>query len=435
MNLNSGGGIIAAVVNPTAEGRLEYFDRAYLLWDGNGVITYFQSEPPPLEQMAHHEILLRENRVVLPGLIDLHTHLPQYEFAGIGTDELLPWLERYTYPQEARFCDDKLAEKASAAFFQSCLKNGTTTVVAYLAPFLPAAHTAFAAAEKANLRAYLGLTLMDRNVPATLVTSVAQAERNLVELLQHYHGKGKLQLVVTPRFAMSCSPDLLSLCGEFSRAHNLFLQTHISENPTEIAETLRLFPNCKSYAAVYDSHGCLHERTLLGHGIHLSEEEIALIRERAAVIVHCPLSNTFLGSGIMPYQRYRAQGLRLGLGSDVAAGYALSMLFEARQMVEVSKLLSRFSGKDERANMEQAIFQATLGNARALERPDLGSFALGKRADLIVIDDSLCDPLLGMARNAYHTLPERLSRIFYRGHPDMVREALVDGKVVFAAGS
>ncbi|MCX7633149.1 MAG: hypothetical protein N2Z22_07445, partial [Turneriella sp.] len=88
MNLNSGGGIIAAVVNPTAEGRLEYFDRAYLLWDGNGVITYFQSEPPPLEQMAHHEILLRENRVVLPGLIDLHTHLPQYEFAGIGTDEL-----------------------------------------------------------------------------------------------------------------------------------------------------------------------------------------------------------------------------------------------------------------------------------------------------------------------------------------------------------
>ncbi|GAB4430184.1 MAG: hypothetical protein OHK0011_12800 [Turneriella sp.] len=431
-SIASGGGIIAAFINPNAHGVLDYYPRACLLWNEAGVITYFGPEVPAPDKLAHHEILLREHDIVLPGLIDLHTHLPQYEFAAQGAAELLPWLERYTYPQEARFADEKIAAEQSANFFASCLQHGTTTVVAYLSSFVAAADIAFAEAENAGIRAYLGLTLMDRNVPEALITNTARAEREMLALIGKHHGRNRNEFVVTPRFAISCSEAMLRLCGEISRAHNTLLQTHISENTSEIEETLRLFPDAASYTDVYDRSGCLHERTLLGHGIHLDEAELSLIRKRGSVIVHCPVSNSFLGSGIMAYRRYQELNIRTGLGTDVAAGYSLSMISEARQMAEMSKLLSRFRGKDLRVSAEQAIHQATLGNALAIGRNDLGNFAPGKRADLAIIDDSYCDTLMTESANAYSTLTERLQRIVYRTHPDMVRETLVDGKVVFA---
>ncbi|MFZ5629113.1 MAG: guanine deaminase [Spirochaetota bacterium] len=431
-SVTSGGGIIAAFVNPNAQGSLDFYPRACLLWNEAGIITYFGADVPTPDRLAHHEILLREKEIVFPGFIDLHTHLPQYEFAGQGAAELLPWLERYTYPQESRFADEKIAAEQSANFFTSCLQHGTTTVVAYLSSFAPAADIAFAEAENAGIRAYLGLALMDRNVPAALATDASRAGREMRGLISRYHRKGKNEFVVTPRFAISCTPDLLELCGVLSREHGTLLQTHISENRAEIEETLRLFPGAKSYTEVYEKYGCLHERTLLGHGIHLDEAELSLIRERGSVIVHCPVSNNFLGSGIMAYRRYQELNVRTGLGTDVAAGYSLSMINEARQMAEMSKLLSHFRGEDLRVGAEQAIQQATLGNALAIGRNDLGNFAPGKRADLAVIDDSYCDTLLTESANAYSTLPERLQRIVYRTHPDMVRETLVDGKVVFA---
>jgi guanine deaminase len=427
----SGGGVIAAFINPNAQGGLDYYPRACLLWNEAGVITYFGPKVPPPEKLAHHRILLREHDLVLPGLIDLHTHLPQYEFAAQGAAELLPWLERYTYPQESRFADEKVAEEQSCNFFHSCLQCGTTTVVAYLSSFAPAAEIAFEAATAAGIRAYLGLTLMDRNAPAALTTTVARAEREMLALMEKHHGKGRNEFVVTPRFAISCSEQMLQLCGEMSRAHHTLLQTHISENKLEIEETLRLFPEALSYADVYDRFGCLHERTLLGHGIHLSEAELDLIAGRRSVIVHCPVSNNFLGSGIMPYKKYVERGIRTGLGSDVAAGYSLSMLNEARQMAEMSKLLSHFRGEDLRVSAERALYQATLGNALALGRDDLGCFEPGRRADLVVIDDSRCDTMLPPLTNHYALPAERLMRVLYRSTPDMVKETLIDGKEVF----
>ncbi len=427
----SGGGIIAAFINPNRQGGLDFYPRACLLWNAEGTITYFGAEVPAPDRLAHHEILLRENDLVFPGLIDLHTHLPQYEFASQGAAELLPWLERYTYPQESRFADTKVAEQQSSNFFRSCLQHGTTTVVAYLSSFAPAAEIAFAEAGESGIRAYLGLTLMDRNTPETLATTVAKAERDMLALIEKFHRKGRSEFVVTPRFAISCSQEMLALCGEISRAHGTLLQTHISENRSEIEETLRLFPGAKSYADVYDRFGCLHERSLLGHGIHLHEHELQLISDRQSVIVHCPVSNSFLGSGIMPYQVYAARGIRTGLGTDVAAGYSLSMLHEARQMTEMAKILSAFRGKDMRVSAERAVYQATLGNALALGRTDIGCFEPGRRADLVVIDDRSCDTMLRPLANHYTKPEERLMRVLYRGESRMVKETLVDGKAVF----
>ena len=440
MQPGKNGGLISAMINQTADGRLAYFDRACLLWDEKGKITYFSGEMPSVDRIAGHEVLLRENMIALPGLIDLHTHLPQYEFAGLGAEALLPWLEKYTFPQEARFADESVAQPQSLNFFQSCLSQGTTTVVAYLSSQRSAAEIAFAAAVSTGLRAYLGLTLMDRNVPAALLTTPKGAEKDMLALIDRYQGNGKTEFVVTPRFAISCTSALLALCGEVSRAHKTLLQTHISENLAEIEETLKFFPQAKSYSEVYDSHGCLHDRTLLGHGIHLGEAERKLIKERGSVVVHCPASNNFLGSGIMPYARWQAEGLRLGLGTDVAAGYSLSMLNETKQMTEMAKLREYFDTHGgvrsaAGASLETALYQATLGNAAAIGRGhELGSFAAGKRADIAVIDDAKCDTLEGEERNHYAALPERLARVIYRHHPEMVVTTLIDGEIVFARG-
>lgn len=420
------GGLIAAFINPTNSGTLSYYDRACLLWNEAGEIEYFSEKMPGPEDLQGYEIFVRDKMIALPGFIDLHTHLPQYEFSGQGAEALLPWLEKYTFPQEARFADGKIAGQQSENFFRSVLMAGTTTVVAYLSSFMPAAEIAFEVASHSGIRAYLGLTLMDRNVPSALLTDTKAAEKNMLSLIQKFHKQGKLEYVVTPRFAISCTAPLLQLCGEISRVHQTFLQTHISENIAEISETLRLFPGAESYAGVYERGGCLHSKTLLGHGIHLTDAERKLIRERESVVVHCPVSNNFLGSGIMPYADYATENLRLGLGTDVAAGYSLSMLHEAKHLVEMAKLKGRPVSAD------RALYQATLGNAEALGRGrELGSFAVGKRADVAVIDDAKSDTMLGGIKNRYASLSERLNRVLYRGSHDSVAMTLVDGQAVY----
>jgi guanine deaminase len=427
------GGIVAAFINPTADGRLDFLDKAFLLWNEQGIIEYFSASEPAPEKLSGYEVLSYEDAVAMPGLIDLHTHLPQYEFAAQGAEALLPWLEKYTFPQEARFADPGVAELQSLNFFQTCLAQGTTTVVAYLSCFAEAAAIAFNEAGRSGIRAYLGLTLMDRNVPPALLTDAKTAEKAMLALITKYHKQNRSEFVVTPRFAISCTAELLRLCGDISQAHDTVLQTHISENTFEIEETLKLFPEAQSYAEVYDKYGCLHAKTLLGHGIHLSEKERELIRERQSVVVHCPVSNNFLGSGILPFARFHREGMRLGLGTDVAAGYSLSMLNEAKQMTEMAKLRGHFDNFYGGITAETSLHQATLGNAAALGRAhELGSFAVGKRADVVVVDDARCDTLLDEERNHYSSLPERLNRILYRPHTDMVTSTIIDGEAVFA---
>jgi len=428
-------GIVAAVVNPTENAGVEFLEKAFLLWNQTGAIEYFGAEPPSLDRLNGKNILVREQAIVMPGLIDLHTHLPQYEFAAQGAAALLPWLEHYTYPQEARFADETVAVTQSENFFRHALAAGTTTVVAYLAPHAPAAKLAFECAATAGLRAYLGPSLMDRAVPDALVTPVKAAEELLHNLAAAYHKHNNCELVVTPRFALSCSPEMLQICGDFSRSNDLFLQTHISENTDEVNAALKAFPQSKSYAEIYDNYGCLHEKALLGHGVHLTPDELTLIRERQSVVVHCPTSNTFLGRGIMPWQKYHASRIRTGLGTDVAAGTSLSLLAEARAMTEVSKLRACLTHENAIVPVADALWQATRGNALALGRRDLGRFVVGNRADLVVLDDTLAETMTQGARNNYCTLAERLQRVVYRTHPNMVNLALVDGGVVFARGA
>ncbi len=214
------GGVIAAFVNPTTDGRLEFFDKAFLLWNEQGVIEYFSPIAPAAEKLSGYEILTHEDAVAIPGLIDLHHIYHNMNSRPEAPRRSCRARKNIPFRKKPGFCDAAVAELQSLNFFQTCLAQGTTTVVAYLSSFAGAAEIAFAEAERSGIRAYLGLTLMDRNVPPALLTDTPTAEKAMLALITKHHKKNRGEFVVTPRFAISCTADLLKLCGDISRAHD-----------------------------------------------------------------------------------------------------------------------------------------------------------------------------------------------------------------------
>ena len=357
---------------------------------------------------------------ILPGLVDLHTHLPQLEAVAADGLTLLDWLETHIFPTEARFADRAHAAAVARAFFQGCLREGTTTVVAYGSSHAEACEEAFRAAEAAGIRAVLGPALMDRHAPEALLRPADRALSDLAALAGAWHGRaGRLELAVAPRFAPSCTPALMRGAAALATRLGAVVETHVAETRAEIAWVEDLFPEAPHYTGVYEAMGLLGPRTLLGHGIHLGPEEREVIRAAGATIVHCPRSNAFLQSGIMPLRQWLAEGLSVGLGTDVAAGPSLSLFEEMGFACQAAKL------RDEPVDVATAFHLATQGGARALGWGDrLGSLDRGKGADFILVDPALADPL-GREDGA----PEQvLARLLYRPRPGLVRGAFVQGR-------
>ena len=264
--------------------------------------------------------------VVLPGMVDLHAHLPQLPNAGLGFGlDLLTWLGKYIFPLERRFDDAEDAARLAPAAFRAFAAAGTTTLLAYGAVYKASMDGAFRAAEEHGIRAILGKVMMDRLTYDETIEPSTILERSLresEELIAAWHGAdgGRLGYAVTPRFAVSCSEELLRESAALAERTGVWWQTHVAEDLEEIAEVARLFPKARDYVDVYDRAGGLGARTILAHAIHLSERELARLVETDTRVAHCPSSNLFLASGIMPLSRYREAGLGVGLGSDVAGG-------------------------------------------------------------------------------------------------------------------
>ena len=251
--------------------------------------------------------------IVLPGMIDLHVHLPQIPNAGLGSGlDLLPWLDRYIFPLERAY-DRDVASREMPHALRAFASAGTTTIVAYAALWEDSTDAAFAAAERHGIRAVIGKVMMDRFSYDTeiaphqiLETSLRQSDA----LAGRWHGRdaGRLQYAFTPRFAVSCSADMLRESAALAAHHGAYWQTHLSEDDGEVAEVRRLFPEAQDYLDVYDRAGALRPRTILAHAIHLSDREVARLAESGAGVAHCPASNLFLSSGLMPLSAYRAGG-------------------------------------------------------------------------------------------------------------------------------
>lgn len=339
------------------------------------------------------------NTVAIPGLIDMHVHLSQHRIRGRYRESLLPWLKEVVFPEEVRSSDHEYANLLAEQFFRSLYQAGTTTAVIYTAPYLTACEAAFEAARLHNCRAFIGMTLMDRNSPEDLLQNTQQTMDDCRALINEYHKPDEgLQFIFTPRFAPTCSMELMQWIGDFARQNKLWIQTHLSENKDEIAWVKELF-GVDSYTEVYEKAGILTDRTILAHCIHLSDQELKLLKSNGCRIAHCPDSNFFLRSGEFPLDRVREQGIPFALGSDVGAGTTLNMLYHAK-MYYYRQASTPVSPAD-------AFYRVTLGAAKALYLDHkTGSLEVGKDADLVLFE---------LPEGKHHFNEDILSQLIFSG--------------------
>lgn len=375
--------------------------------------------------------------VLLPGMVDLHAHLPQLPNAGLGAGlDLLTWLDRYIFPLERRFDSEQAAARLAPAAFRAFAAAGTTTVLAYGAVFRASTDGAFRAAEAHGIRAILGRVMMDRltyDERTDRATILERSVRESEELIAAWHGaaEGRLGYAVTPRFALSCTAEMLRESAALAARTGTWWQSHLAEDPGEMAEVARLFPDARDYVDVYDRAGGLGARTILAHAVHLSERELARLVETDTRVAHCPSSNLFLASGVMPLARYLEAGLGVGLGSDVAGGPDPSIFSVMRVGAYVQTVLRVVAGEAiPPLGPLDWLRMGTLAGAVALGLDDrIGSLEVGKEADLIAVDPRLTVPLRGLPYDADSVeAADLMSRLIYRSHPDMVRAAWVRGR-------
>jgi guanine deaminase len=326
--------------------------------------------------------------LLIPGLVDTHAHLPQLPAIGAARADLLEWLQQEIFPLEARFRDIGFAERIAEAFFRRALASGTTLVAVYAPPYEEATDACFRVATQYGIRAVMGMTLMDTNAPAELLSEPSDLIAASKRLINRWHGTnaGRLYYALTPRFAGSCSRELLKECGQLAAECSVHVQTHLAESPGELVWIASLFPEHPNYTSIYDRAGLLTERTILAHCIYLERTELARIQEQGSAIAHCPASNVYLRSGIMPLSDYMELPIRIGLGTDIGAGFHASILDEARTAREVAKVRQMFHHSGSVPSLAEAFYLATLGGAEALGFGDLlGDFSEGKEADFVRI--------------------------------------------------
>jgi guanine deaminase len=368
------------------------------------------------------------DRVILPGFVDAHVHFPQIDMIGAYGERLLGWLDAHTYPAEARFADRGHAAAAATRFVAELAANGTTLAAVYSSSHPDAAEALLGAAERGGLRMIVGKTSMDRAAPAELLANPAADLAANERLISTWHGRGgRLYVALTPRFALSCTPELLAGLGALRRRFpDVYVQSHHAETPDEVQAVRRAFPGAQHYLGVYDAHGLVGPRTVMGHAVHATDTELALYAERGAAIAHCPSSNLFLGSGLFPLARALRAGVKVGLGTDVGAGTSFSLLRTMGSSYEVQQLAG--TG----VSPARLLYHATLGGARALALDHAtGSFAPGKEADFQILDWRRSRLLA--ARWAGQSAAARLFALCFLGDDRLTAAVHVGGRAVYTA--
>ncbi len=337
------------------------------------------------EKYAGAPITDYSGNLLIPGFVDLHTHAAQFRQRGLGLDlPLLPWLETYTFPEEQRFSATAYAKEIYDAFAAELLHQGTTRVVTWATIHEESARLLCHALEKYGLSAYVGKVSMDCNCPEYLREETAQALKSAEAFLSAYAKGSLVRGIVTPRFAPTCSRELLQGLGQLAARYQLPVQSHLSENKEEIAWVNQLFPERAGYHDVYDYYGLFGQQpTLMAHCVHLSEAALERMREKQVFAVHCPDSNLNLGSGIMPARRLLNANVPVGLGSDVGAGHTFSMPQAIVRAVQLSKLSFLQDASQNPLTLSESFYLATKGGGRFFGQ--VGSFEEGYELDALAL--------------------------------------------------
>ncbi|KAM3112625.1 guanine deaminase [Phormidesmis sp. 146-33] len=330
------------------------------------------------------EVVSYVDRLIVPGFIDTHLHFPQTEMIAAYGEQLLGWLNQYTFPVEGKFNNKAYAQKVASFFLDELLKNGTTTALVFAAVFPESVEAFFEEASQRNLRMIAGKVMMDRHAPDYLCDTAETSYQESKQLIEKWHKNGRLLYAITPRFAITSSDEQLRLAGKLlAEFPDVYLHTHLSENVDEVAWVKELFPDAAGYLDVYDRAGLVHDRSVFAHGVQLTDEEFRRLSETEAAIAFCPTSNLFLGSGLFRIEQAKSveHPVKLGLGTDVGGGTSFSMLQTANEAYKIAQM------RQQNLSPFKALFLMTLGGARALSLDDkIGNFEVGKEADFTVLD-------------------------------------------------
>ncbi|MDP2083692.1 MAG: guanine deaminase [Gemmobacter sp.] len=333
---------------------------------------------------AHPQVPVTSHgrNLISAGFVDAHVHYPQTAIIASWGKRLIDWLNLYTFPEEMRLADPAYAATIAARYFDLTLAHGTTTVCSYATIHPTSVDAFFEAAQARGLRALTGKTCMDRNAPEGLRDTPQSAHDDSARLLAKWHGVDRLSYVITPRFSPTSSPEQLEALGAlWAENPGCLMQTHLSEQTDEIAWVKSLYPTARDYLDTYERFGLVGPGAVFGHAIWLEDREKALLRERDCALVHCPTSNTFIGSGLFDMGGLKAAGHRIGLATDTGGGSSFSMLRTMAAAYEVGQLRGRA------LHPAELWWLATQGAAQALRLDDrIGNIAPGLEADLVVID-------------------------------------------------
>ena len=391
---------------------------SYLVLEDGRVAGIYPVLP---DNMAEARVEDYGDALILQSFADLHLHGPQYEFMGTGMDRpLLQWLDAYAFPTEARYANIDYAREKYRILAHDLIQNGTTRVCMFSSLHTDATLILMEELEKAGVTGYVGKVNMDRNAPPYLCETTEESERETLRWLEKCKRFTLVKPILTPRFAPSCSPELLSFLGKLKEERDLPVQSHLSENTGEIALVAQLFPDCRQYWEVYDKYCLFDSKTLMAHCVHSDRRERAAMRMRGVHPVHCASSNNSLMSGISPVADMLREGQAVCLGSDVSGGTTLSMLHTMANSITASK--DRGSMKQDVSqaiSIEQAYYMAT-GAGQAFLGHGIG-FQAGEPLHAIVLDDT------GLPKLPNITLRERLLRAVYRLDDRHIRAVYSEG--------
>jgi guanine deaminase len=361
--------------------------------------------------------------LILPGFIDPHIHYPQTQVIASYGAQLLEWLEKYTFVEEQKFAEPAHAARNAEFFLDELARNGTTTAVAYCSAHPASAESLFAASHRRNVGMIAGTAIMNRNGPPGLLEPASNAISASRDLIRRWHGTGRQRYAVTPRFAITSTGEQLTAAGALLEEFpTVLMQTHLDENHNEIATVKALFPEDPSYTAVYGRCGLLGPRSLMGHCIHLDDDEVALMRDTRSVAVFCPTSNLFIGSGLFNYDRLAAAGVRIALATDVGGGTSYSMLRTAAEAYKVMQL------QGQNLPALAAFDLMTRANAAALGLDnEIGAIVPGAFADLVVLD-ARATPAMAHRMEVTRDLEEELFVLMTMGDDRAVRQTYIAGQ-------
>jgi len=417
----------SSILHFTDDAQAQFFDDGILLIDTEtGTVNAVGDARDMVAKLDGVDIQRYENKIIMPGFIDTHIHYPQVDVIASYGEQLLDWLNNYTFPTELQFKDPEFASETANFFLDELLKNGTTSALVFGTVFKESVDAFFEASAQRNTRMICGKVMMNRNAPDGLCDDVQSSFNDSQALIDQWHGNGRQLYAVTPRFAITSTGDQLEKAGELIKNNpGVYMQTHLSENKAEIAFVKELFPERSSYLDVYDHYGLLGERSVFAHGVHLDEVDYKRLSETGSSISFCPTSNLFLGSGLFDLQASKDFNVQVSVATDVGGGTSFSMLQTLNEAYKIGQL------KDYSLDARQAFYMMTLGNAKTLQLDDkIGNFEPGKEADFVVVDLA-STALMERKQSKCKTLDEVLFSLMMLGDDRAISETHVAGKLAY----